>query len=83
MAGRDGYGRCLGCGLKHDHIDTCQYARSRVTLTLRASITVPRQHDVEKHLGDLKRQFANDFSIAVHEFYPDASVVAFVEVLDV
>lgn len=79
---RDGYGRCKGCGLHDGHIATCSYARKRGTLTLRASVVANGQHDVSKYLRDLERQFANAFSIAVHDYYPDATVRAFVEVDD-
>ncbi len=79
---RNGYARCVGCGLREGHIETCEYARKRGVLTLRASIEVNGQHDVAKYLDDLRAQFANAFSIAVHEYYPDAAVRAWVEVAD-
>ncbi len=50
---------------------------------LGASVTVPVDHDVSKHLNMVLRAFANDFSIYVHELYPDAFITSEVTVNDV
>jgi hypothetical protein len=79
---RDGYGRCKGCGLREGHVDTCEHAKKRGTVSFVVSVTTGRGHDLEKYLREIERAFANDISILAHDYYPDARFGSRVEVTD-
>jgi hypothetical protein len=44
------------------------------TVVLKAVVATSDDHDVARYLEELRKAFANNFSIAVHDMYPDAKI---------